>query len=418
MTGDASLHRLAAQPGFSAYAAARTVSAAGNVMSMVAMPVLVYQLTGSAAWTGFLGALGALPYLLFGLPAGALADRWDNRRVMITWSLAAGVAMLSIPLAHLTDRLSAAHLLIVAGAAGTAFVFSDAASFGALPQLVERALLGPATATLSAIYTSLSVVGPGVAGLLISVLGAPWVVAMDGVAYLTAAALLAGLPWKTETPAGPPADRSLRREITEGLTFIYQHPVIRPLTFMGVGNSVTGGAVAGLIVVLGVEQLDLPDSDGRLGLLYAAAAIGAFLGSVVLSRLQRRFSIGTLTLTGYVVVTATAASVGVATSWAGAAVLLVVFDLVSMIVILNGIVTRQTLTPTRLQSRVNTTARMIAWGGAPLGAGIGGLLASRWGVGPALVLASTGALTALVGGALAHVGHLPRLTDIETPVDE
>ncbi len=79
---DRALPRLGTIAGYPRYLSARIAAWIGNVMSLVALPVLIYQLTGSAALTGLLAAAGALPYLLLGLPAGALADRWDSRRTM------------------------------------------------------------------------------------------------------------------------------------------------------------------------------------------------------------------------------------------------------------------------------------------------------------------------------------------------
>ncbi|MFT3872609.1 MAG: MFS transporter [Nocardioides sp.] len=402
------------EPGFRDFLAARTVSWAGNVMSLVAMPVLVYQRTSSATLTGLLAALEALPYLVLGLPAGALADRWNNRRVMTWTSILAGATMLTIPAAHLAGILTVPQIFAVALTVGIAFVFSDASAFGALPVLVGRDRIGSAMATMTAINTVLSIAGPGIAGVLIASVGAPWVVAIDGVAYAIAALLLARMPWDPGAIEKSDAPTSLRAEIAEGLAFVWAHPVIRQLTFMGIGLSVTGGAVAGLTVVLAVEQLGFADDDGRLGLLYVAASIGAFLGSVALGWLQRNWTVGAVTVIGYAAVSLLTIALGATTSWVLAAAVMIGFNLVSTVVILNGIVVRQTLTPMRLQSRVNTTARMIAWGGSPAGAAIGGVLAGAWGVDVAFFVCAGSTAVALAVGLFTRVrliGRLASLTD-------
>ena len=188
------MRRLTSIPGYRLYLTARIAAWIGNVMSLVALPVLIYQLTGSATLTGLLAAAGALPYLILGLPAGALADRWDSRRTMATWSAVAGAAMLSVSAAHALGRLGASHVIATAFVVGTAFVFADAAGFGALPRLVGRDNVGRATASQSAIYTVISIAGPGVAGLLITAIGPAWVVGLDGVGYLVEAVLISRLP--------------------------------------------------------------------------------------------------------------------------------------------------------------------------------------------------------------------------------
>ncbi len=409
--------RLRDKPGFGIYYTARTVAWTGNVMSLVALPIMVFQLSGSATLTGLVTALEAVPYLLLGLLVGALADRWDNRRVMALWAAVPGVAMVTVPLAQLAGRLTTGQLLAVALVVGIAFVFADAASFGALPVLVGRDLLAQANSTLGATYSVLSITGPAVAGVIIATVGTPWVLGIDGIGCMIAALLLTRLPWTHERVAAN-ARRALRADMSEGLAFIWRHPVIRPLTFMGIGNSITSGIVGGLLVVVASQSLGLSQQDGRLGLLFTAAAAGSVAGSLLLPRLQRTVTIGVLTIASYAAIAIAAIVLAGLTWWVAAAVVLAVMNLTSTVITLNGIVARQTLTPIRLQSRVNTTARMIAWGGAPAGAVIGGLVATAWGVNVALLVGAAGTTTALAVGVVAGVGSLTYLRSMEPAADE
>ncbi|MFT4227880.1 MFS transporter [Micropruina sp.] len=400
--------------GYPRYLSARIAAWIGNVMSLVALPVLIYQLTGSAALTGLLAAAGALPYLILGLPAGALADRWDSRRTMAGWSTVAGVAMLSVSVAHALGMLTAAHVIVTAFMVGTAFVFADAAGFGALPRLVGRANVGRATASQSAIYTVISIAGPGVAGVLITLIGPAWVVGLDGVGYLVEAVLLARLPLPRVRPAsGRPR---LLADVAEGLRFVWEHHVIRVLTLVGLGHAVTGGAVSAMLVVVGVEALGFTDDDSRLGVLYMAASVGSFGGSMLVTRLQRQFRVGTITLAGLAVTAALVIALALTSDWIAGVVLLALLNAAMIAVILNAIVVRQTLTPMRLQSRVNTTARMISWGGSPLGAALGGLIAGAAGIRLALLACAAGVLVSLLAGlamGLRRIERLDRLTPVE-----
>jgi hypothetical protein len=167
---------------------------------------------------------------------------------------------------------------------------------------------------------------------------------------------------------------------------------------LGFGVSFTGGAVSGLLVVFAVEGLGLAQDDGRIGLLYTAGAVGALLASLLLPRLVKRFPIGWITLGGMF----------------GNLVLLVIFslnnhfvigllvylawDFCYLLVIINGISLRQIVTPTHLQGRVNVTARMIAWGGTPFGAALGGLLAEYLNIRSAYLIMAMGiGLSLLIG---------------------
>lgn len=399
-------------PGFRVYAVSRIVAWTGNIASAVALPLLVYQLTGSALLTGLLAAAESLPYLLFGIHVGALVDRWDGKRVMVTSATVTAAALATVPVAAALDLLTAAHLIAVALVNGISYVFLDAAAFGTLPRIVGRSLIGSATAFLSSAGTLLGIVVPGAVGVLLPLAGTVPIVAVDAGLCLLSAALLARVT--VQVPREPTTSERtrLRDDVREGLAYIARHPVIRPLTFLGFANAFTGGAVVGLIVVVGVEHLGFTDDDGRFGVVYAASAVGAFLGATALARVQRRVRVGLITQLGFGLMALTVVGWATADHWVLAAAFLALEGLVGTLVILNGIVARQTVTPMRLQGRVNTTARVIAWGGSPLGAAAGGVLAEWRGVGPALLLCTVPVLTAFVGGLLWRLPSIGMLADL------
>ena len=407
--------RLREVAGFRLFATARVVAWLGHALSLVALPILAYQRTGSATLTGLLAAAESLPYLILGLVIGAYVDRHDGRRILAVATAFSGVASLTVPAAAAAGLLTVAQPLVVAFVVGVAFVFGDAAYFGVLPRLVGRERVGAATASLSAAYTVIGIGMPGLAGVLVPFIGAPAVIGVDGALTVTAAAMLTAVPRRAPEPgsdseSGEP--RRLWRDVGEGLAYIWRHPVVRPLTLLGFGNSFTGGAVAGLVVVMAVERLGLPDDDGRIGLLYAASALGAFVGSLLLGRLQRRLPVGRLTLTGFTATTLLVVAWGTTTNWVLGLATLFALDLVDSIVVLNGIVVRQSITPMRLQGRVNTTARVIAWGGAPLGAAVGGAIAGAWRIDAALYICAAAVGLALVAGLLSGVARLGMLADL------
>lgn len=387
--------------------AARVLAVAGATVTAVAVPVLTYQRSSSPLLTSAVAALQVVPYLVLGLVAGAVADRVPRRLLMVVAELASAAALLSLVVAG--EDAAVVHILAVATVVPTAFVWFDAAAFGALPAIVGRDRIVEANSALWTATTLVGVGGPAVAGVLVATGGAATALAVDVVACVLAALLLALI-----SASMGPAKRSgprpgLRVDMVEGLAFVMRHPVIRPLTLAGTLNSIAGGAVTGLVVVLAVEQLGAPAQGGVPGLLLTAIAIGGFVAAVSLPRLLRRIRRGRVTVgalaIGIPAVLVLAASEDVTVA-AGA---LVAWGLASTLVVLNGISTRQQLTPDHLQARVNTSARMLAWGGTPFGALAAGAAAEKSDVAVAL-LGVAGVSAVAVVYALASGLAAPELS--------
>lgn len=405
--------RILDDPVFRRYLALRTVAMAGGVLSLVAFPILAYQLTGRASLTALMAVAESLPYLLVGLPAGALVDRWRRRRVLVVTGVASGALMMTIPAADLVGELVFGHVLAVGTGVATLWVFADAATFGVLPQMVGRRQIAEATSVLVTVSTCIGLGGPVLAGILVTTTSPALAIGVDGAMYLLVAVGMISLRWpgSEDRPVATPGS-SLRSEVAEGLRYIWRHPVVRWLTVLGAGASLAGGAVTGLLVVVGVQQLGLGDDDPVLGWLFAAAAVGTLVASIALPRVQRRVGVGVITTVGYATMLVSLLLLSFVGTLAPGLILLAIFNLAFTLLVVNGIVTRQVVTPDRLQSRVNTTARLIAWGGAPLGAGLAGGLADIWGTPWALRAAAVGVAVSLLTALLVGVPRYPRLADL------
>jgi MFS family permease len=369
----------------------------------VVLPILVFQLTGSALQTSLLATLEVLPYFAFGLFAGALADRVDRRRLMVICNLIQAVLVGSIPLVAAFGALGIAQIYAVALLSMTAFVWFDAANFGALPALVGRERVVAANSAIWSASTIVGIVVPALGGALAALLGAANAIALDAASFLISAVLLATITRafnavRSPDPEGGSIARRIVGDIREGLAFVWQHQLVRTLTLVGFGNSFSSGAVIRLLVVYAVRVLGLAETDGRVGLLYTSTAIGGLVASPLLPALTRRMAVGRITLIGLFAHLAMLFAVALAPNlWAGI-VLIGVWDLCNTLIVINGIALRQQVTPDHLQARVNTTARMIAWGGQPFGAAIGGALAEVFDVRSALLLVAVGVgLSALLG---------------------
>lgn len=376
-------------PTFRRFALSRVLVWSGSATSLVALPVLVYDLTGSATATAVLAALEAAPYLAFGLVAGAWGDRFDRTRILVGAGLASALLLASVPVAAHLTTLHVAHVLAVALAVGILAVFADAAAFGSITSLVEREQLAEAQGLLTTVGTLVGVAGPAVGGMLLSRIGAAQVLWIEAAAYVVGAALLRGLPLGGRHR---PEGASLLGSIREGLGFVLREPLVRGLTFCGIGVSLAGGGVLGLQVVLAVDELGVPLDGPQLGLLLAAGACGSAAAGVLAPAVRRRWRAGMVASVGYLAGFAAVAALALSPGWLAAALLLAAWHLVATTVIVNGIVARQALAPDELQSRVNATARMIAWGGQPVGALIAAVLVTVVDVRMSVLLVSTALL--------------------------
>lgn len=409
--------RATAVPAFRLFLTARAISWAGNAVTLVALPILIFQLTGSPALTGALTAVEAIPYLVLGLPAGALADRWDRKRVLVLTGVASGLAMATVPLAAMLGLLTVPHLFAAALTVSSLFVFFDAAGFGALPELVGRKRIPSATGSMVAFSTAIGLVGPAAGGALAASIGAAGALAIDAGAYLIAALLtnLVQWPHPRKAPASPTLDaRGLLRDIGEGLRYIWDTEIVRLLTLIGAGASVSGGAMLGLTIVVAVQNLGMTDDDPGLGLLYSATALGALLISLAIARIQRTVPTGWITILALSVSWAAQLAWAVTTSIPTGLIILVLFQAASTLSIMNGIIVRQSLAPDHLQSRVNTTARMIAWSGSPLGAVLGGVLAQHFDVTLAIILCTAGTAVGLGIAISSRLWRVPTLAALRT----
>ncbi|MGH3938966.1 MAG: MFS transporter [Pseudonocardiaceae bacterium] len=268
---------LLSDPVFRRFASARVIAYGGTTIPTVALPMLVFQKTGSTLQTALLLTIQTVPYLLFGLVAGAVADRTNRQRMMVVCDTLSLLLLGSIPFAAAFDVLTLTHIYGVALGTATCFVWFDAANFGALPALVGSARVVAAQSLIWSAEGVFLVLGPAIAGILIALMGPALALTVDAAGYATSAVLLASIRRPFRVNAAVVGKRSTMSQIREGLHFLWQHRVIRALTLTGAGNSFAGGAVIGLLVVYSVDQLGLRSDDARVGLLFTAGAFGAEL---------------------------------------------------------------------------------------------------------------------------------------------
>jgi MFS family permease len=391
--------RLWRNQAFVVFWSAHTISAAGTGITTVVLPVLVYAMTGSPAWVASLGLIQAVPYLGLGLVAGAVADRMNRKKIMVGCDATAAFLLAAIPVTAALHLLGMAQVLIVALGIAVVYVWFDAANFGALPALVDRAELPVATSLINSTGQVALLCAPTIGAALLTIMTPAYTLGFDSASYLISALLL--LLSIRRPFARPQSQRDqlrIRADIAEGLRFLWHQPVIRTLTFAVFCVCLSWGGAFGLLVVYANRALHLTRVDVRLGLLYSAGELGGLLAAIAVPVLIKHLAIGPLTAAFLAVSAAAVAFLAVAPSYNWALLAFFLFGLSYVIVITTGITVRQMLTPDHLQARVNTAGRMIAGGGLPVGALLTGLLAE---VLPIRLTFGLLTISALVGAALA-----------------
>lgn len=389
---------------FVRYWRASAVSSLGTYLTLFALQALVViTLNGSAEDVGWLNAARWLPYLVLGLVVGAVVDGRRRLPLMVGTDLAQSVLLLTIPLLWWLDLLTLPVLLVIVVAYGTAAVVNSAADLSFLPRLVGRDQLQPAHARIDGADAVASSSGPALGGLLVSLIGAPFVVLVDSLTYLYSAITLRQIRIDEPPARTGVTVRGLLQDIVDGVRWAYGKSGLATLA-VAMHGWFLGNAIMG--VVLAPYALStLGFSAFQFGLVGAAGGVGAVLGSAVTTRVGRRLGNGRTIIICHVITTLGV----VAITFAGQADSRTLTMTALMLgQFLYGFAMgmsnshemsyRQLVTPDELQARTNTTLRSINRAVIVIAAPVAGVAADTWGMTPTLISAAV--VFALVAGGL------------------
>jgi MFS family permease len=379
----------------------QVASMAGSQVSAIAVPLMCLAITGSAAQTALVSTLGALPYLLFGLSAGVLVDRWNRRFTMIVCDVVRAVAMLALPAAYLWGGLSVALFGIVSFAAGTAFVFFNIAEQSSLVQVVGKSQLTRATAVNEVSESTASLVGPGVAGVLISagrtqLVGGAIAVLVDGVSFVISAFSLLFIRTPLRSAQDRAARSSMWAELKQGQRYVWTHPNIRTVMLLSAAlNALFSPTYLAMIVHV---QQDMKAGATAVGLVFSIGAAGGLVGGLISPWVAGRVRRGHLMVAALVAWALVMPIVAVSRApW----VLILGWGLVTFISPLFDVpqvAYQLSIVPEYLQGRVNSSFRVVAWGIRPAAIGLGGVFITALGAQDFLWCVAGGmALVALAG---------------------
>ena len=353
----------------------QTISNLGSSFTQWAVPLLVYQLTHSAVNLGIATAATFLPYLLFGLIIGAWMDRVDRKKAMIALDWLNAIVILSIPLVAQFGHLNVWWIYGVTFIQSTVTIAFSAGEFAAIPSLVSTDELVAANGRIQATYSAAQVVGPLLAGALISFFPLTWVMAFDAASFALSAVSLSVIRASFNVQSDEPKEATtILQDVREGLRYVFSHPVLRNISLMMALINFVGATTFAQLVLFADERLDA--REAKVGGLFAAGAAGVVVTGLLAGRLRKRFSFTALAMTSLMLM-------GICLTifagmrwywvalplWAAAGGLGILFNI-------NTGSLRQAIVPNHLLSRVLSIAAVLAWSAIPAGALVGGWVIS------------------------------------------
>ena len=391
-------------PNYRLWFAGQLVSLVGTWMQSTAQGYLVYDLTKSPAFLGYVGFASGLPSWLFTLYGGVIADRVPRRTMLIITQTT--MMLLAFLLAGLVflDKIQAWQIVLIAFFLGIANAFDAPARQAFVVELVDREDLTNAIALNSTMFNSAIVVGPAVAGAVYAALGPAWCFAVNGLSFI--AVIIALALMRLPPMAIQQKSRSTVHAIKEGIKYAYNERMTRTLILnMGV-ISLFGVSMMTLIPAWAVSVLG---GDVRTnGLLLSARGLGALIGALMIAWLSHRGIRGKLWTAGSFVLPITMIAFSLA-RWLPVSMLILVFTGWSFMVQVNtSNALVQSKVPDELRGRVMSVFTLIFFGGMPLGSLWVGSMASRLGA-PMTVVINAVILIAFAGFVLLRLPFIRRL---------
>ena len=397
-----------------------TVSLFGSQISSLAIPLAgAGLLAATPAQMGFLSAAGFAPFLLLTLFAGVWIDRRRRRPTMIAANLARGALLLSVPLAAWFVALRIEWLYLVAFCGGGLQVLFELAYQSYIPSLVGRSQLVEANSKLQGSASVAQVAGPGLAGLLIQILTAPFALLADALSFLASALSMALIHTPEPVATLPQQRHSIWREIGAGLGLIVRDPRLRGLAGEAMTYNLWSTGLTTLLLLYATRELGL--SAGLFGLMLTLGGVGALLGAALAAPLAARLGFGIALTWAYVLACAAPLLLPFAAGErfvtvpliTGAFFIGAIGVSASQVYVLS---LRQGITPPALLARMNAGYRFFITGFVPVGSLLAGGLGEWLGLRPALAICALGVASALLWVVFSP---LPRLRQIpEPPADE
>ena len=404
---------------------AETISVFGSTIDDIAFPlVAILVLDASAFEVAVLGAVLFLPFIFFTLPAGVWVDRLPRRPILIVGDFGRAALYASVPIAYVADVLTLWQLYVVGFLVGGFQVFFDVAYMSYLPALVDRDEIVEGNSKFEISRSAAQISGPGLGGILVAILTAPYAVLVDALSFVASGLFLLGIRKPEPKPEVATVDGrkpSMWHELKEGLRFVLDNPNLRAQAGCTATSNFFGSVAFSIVLVFAVRELGL--SPGVIGLVFSVGAAGSLLAAFTATRISRRFGIGPTSIVVAAlfapswILWALAPAGNEAIPFLVAAQL--VFGFTVVVYNIAQVSYRQAICPPRLQGRMNSVMRFIVWGTIPLGTISGGALATWIGLRETMVVGAIGGGLAFLWLLFSPQRHLHELPEpIDDPVAE
>jgi len=398
------------------------ISSLGGQVTMLALPLTAaVLLQATPTQMGLLTAMEIVPFVLFSLPAGVWLDRVRKLPVYIAGECMLGLAVASVPLAWWAGWLTIGWLYVIGLLIGTVFTVAGSAAQIVLTHVVPRERLVEAHAKNALAGSGAEVLGPGLAGALIKVVGAPLALLVDAVLLAFSASILRGVPVREPlarpSGAGSPMAK-FWADLRAGVRFVARRRLLVTLALVVGAWQACHHAALVVQILFATRTLGL--SEQAIGLSYTAMGVGTILASVFGNRISRRFGPGPSLVTGIAIcgVGWLVLSVAPVNAWGVAAftVTLMMFSTGAVLIFINFLALRQAATPAPLLGRMTSTMRWLILIPAGPGALLGGWLGEHSGLRTSLAVAGGGAL--LLAVAAMRLGVIRNLKSLPEPEHE
>ena len=392
------------------------ISSFGGQITMLALPLTAaVLLKATPSQMGVLTAMELLPFVLLSLPAGVWLDRVRKLPVYVIGEGMIAVVLASVPVAWYFDLLSMPFMYTVAFSIGCVFVTAGTASQIVLTQVVPRERLVEAHAKNALASSGAEVAGPGVAGVLIKLLGAPFALLADALLLIFSVLILRGL--KVTENLVSKEETHFWRDLKEGLQFVVSQPLLVALS-MSVGIWQLCHQCAMVVQILFATR-ELGLNENQVGLCYVGLGAGTVMASIFGNRISRRIGPGPCLILGFSVTSLGWLQLALMPvgPWgiASFVLMLVCFGLGAVLLFINFLALRQAVTPEPLLGRMTSTMRWLILIPAGPGALLGGYLGEHLGLRYAMGVGGMGTLLlslwAWRWSGLRNIRSLPKVPE-------
>lgn len=398
---------------------AETVSQFGSQFTGLAFPLAaVIVLHASVFEIAVLDVVLFLPFVLVSLPAGVWVDRMRRRPILVVGDLARAALLLSVPIAYAFDALTIWQLYAVAFLVGIATVFFDVAYQSYLPSLVDRRALVDGNSKLEISRSAAQLGGPGLAGLFIDLISAPFAIFVDAISFLGSALFIFGIRKHEKAPERETTSKPrMRSEIAEGLRYVFKHPFLKNIAACTATFNFFSSFWSAVLIVFAVRVLDL--RPAVLGLALTLGNLGALAAAVSSGRISRWLGVGPTiigaTFVGGPMFLLVAFAPHGNAALAVLAPAIAVGSFAGVVYNVTQLSLRQTITPERIQGRMNSVMRFIVWGTIPFGALLGGAFGTWIGLKEAMIVGGIGCCLPVLPVLFSRVRDI---REMPQPVEE